>query len=1076
MPSDNKQTSGFIHRILYRVFAVQRGEWLIFSFMSAYIFFTISSYLIIKSVGRSMFLNKVGSQQLPYVYILVAVIVGIIASVYGRFSKKTPLLKLILFSHGFLLMNMVVFWLFFTADVRAPWLFYTFYIWMSIFGVLVPSQFWLLANHVYDPREAKRIFGPLAGMAIAGGICGGYFVQLTVHLFGTQNMLLANILLQILLGALLFLIWRKVKLSHKPSIRRRGQAGGTQKKSSFLDMFQEILGMKHLRLLMAVIGTTVVVVQLADYQFNSIASATYTDQNDLTAFLGFWQSNLSVISILIQFLFAQHILRRFGLTVAICALPMGLALGNMGLLIYPTIYAATILKVSDGAFRYSLNKSGVELLYLPLPTGLKDRTKTFIDMFVDRAGRGISGIILILAGVVLHLTISEISFIAIAIIGLWLFLIFKIRREYVNTFRKSLAKRTLDPDQLRLKIDDGSNIAVLLNTLDGDDPGQIVFALELLTEARKVNLSSRLKRLVAHSSPRIREKVYHIAGKFKDPSLVDHVTDHLCEETDINVYQQGLKYLSTLAPDECRNFIVQEIKKPENPRQIWAARFLVSCSEKQMFQNILSEDFIEPLLEQEDTHSRWAGAILLSLMTDGTLLSKNKERLLADSSTDIRQATVQAMGQTQKRDFIPDLLNALKNRDTKHYAVEALGRYGDRIEGTLRDYILDPDESMSLRLAIPKLLETMGSPGAVHILDDALDVETDILRYRALKSLNRLKKRLNQPILDSRRIDDLLTTEAVFYFNLLESEKQLEADPRFSGNSLLSAAFSDQRNWSREMLFRILGLQYSSRDILSSYQGVTSANRRKKASALEFLDNILHRHVKDIIFTVIDDIPFEKKLSQARLMPGFIEGGLHLQLEGILNSSANFLKSCILYCFALDERTGFEVKAQELVNAPTQIVREASVRYLEALGLKEKDNAMYTIIEKVMILQSVDFFNRCTTQELAEIAAIAEELEFESDQIIFREGDPNDALYVVLTGSVRMEMKGDRMATVEQKNAFGVWSLFDDEPRIATAIANEQTRLLRLDREDFFELLSEQFDITQKIFQSIVGRLKLLIK
>jgi len=129
-----------------------------------------------------------------------------------------------------------------------------------------------------------------------------------------------------------------------------------------------------------------------------------------------------------------------------------------------------------------------------------------------------------------------------------------------------------------------------------------------------------------------------------------------------------------------------------------------------------------------------------------------------------------------------------------------------------------------------------------------------------------------------------------------------------------------------------------------------------------------------------------------------------------------------------------------------------------------------------MILQSVDFFNRCTTQELAEIAAIAEELEFESDQIIFREGDPNDALYVVLTGSVRMEMKGDRMATVEQKNAFGVWSLFDDEPRIATAIANEQTRLLRLDREDFFELLSEQFDITQKIFQSIVGRLKLLIK
>ena len=52
----------------------------------------------------------------------------------------------------------------------------------------------------------------------------------------------------------------------------------------------------------------------------------------------------------------------------------------------------------------------------------------------------------------------------------------------------------------------------------------------------------------------------------------------------------------------------------------------------------------------------------------------------------------------------------------------------------------------------------------------------------------------------------------------------------------------------------------------------------------------------------------------------------------------------------------------------------------------------------------------------------------------------------------------------------------DLEPRLVDAVAAEETRLLRLDREDFFDLLSEQFDITQKIFQSIVGRLKSLIQ
>jgi len=119
---------------------------------------------------------------------------------------------------------------------------------------------------------------------------------------------------------------------------------------------------------------------------------------------------------------------------------------------------------------------------------------------------------------------------------------------------------------------------------------------------------------------------------------------------------------------------------------------------------------------------------------------------------------------------------------------------------------------------------------------------------------------------------------------------------------------------------------------------------------------------------------------------------------------------------------------------------------------------MYTIIEKVMILKGVDFFSRCTTRELSQIAAISEEVEYPSGGDIFREGDPNNALFVVLSGFVRLVKDKEEVGTVGPSEAFGVWSL------------------LRIDREDFFDLLSEQFDITQKIFQSIVSRLKTLIK
>jgi AAA family ATP:ADP antiporter len=102
-------------------------------------------------------------------------------------------------------------------------------------------------------------------------------------------------------------------------------------------------------------------------------------------------------------------------------------------------------------------------------------------MVVDRTGRGISGILLILATTILGLSVSQISILALLIIGLWIFLIFRIRREYVNTFRTSLAKRSLDPDELRIRLEDSSHVDLLLPALEGHNIPQTVFALSLLS-------------------------------------------------------------------------------------------------------------------------------------------------------------------------------------------------------------------------------------------------------------------------------------------------------------------------------------------------------------------------------------------------------------------------------------------------------------------------------------------------------------------------------------------------------------------------------------------------------------------
>jgi CRP/FNR family cyclic AMP-dependent transcriptional regulator len=133
---------------------------------------------------------------------------------------------------------------------------------------------------------------------------------------------------------------------------------------------------------------------------------------------------------------------------------------------------------------------------------------------------------------------------------------------------------------------------------------------------------------------------------------------------------------------------------------------------------------------------------------------------------------------------------------------------------------------------------------------------------------------------------------------------------------------------------------------------------------------------------------------------------------------------------------------------------------------------MFTTVEKVIFLQDIDIFESTTTENLAHIAAITEEVEFKKDQIIFKEGEFSDALYLVIDGQVRLERENRLVRIAKRKDVFGTWTLFDDEPRVVTATTLEDTHLLKIDKEDFFDLLADHVQITQEILKTMTKRLR----
>ncbi|UCF66916.1 MAG: cyclic nucleotide-binding domain-containing protein [Acidobacteriota bacterium] len=133
--------------------------------------------------------------------------------------------------------------------------------------------------------------------------------------------------------------------------------------------------------------------------------------------------------------------------------------------------------------------------------------------------------------------------------------------------------------------------------------------------------------------------------------------------------------------------------------------------------------------------------------------------------------------------------------------------------------------------------------------------------------------------------------------------------------------------------------------------------------------------------------------------------------------------------------------------------------------------ATMTLVERALALRSVDAFRAVTVDQLSHVATVSREQQLAAGSVLFREGDPPGDLFVILDGRVRLEQNGAVVAVAHAGEALGTWSLFDEHRRRATAVADEDAHLLVLDRQEFYDVLSEHIDIVKSLVQDLVERL-----
>ena len=133
---------------------------------------------------------------------------------------------------------------------------------------------------------------------------------------------------------------------------------------------------------------------------------------------------------------------------------------------------------------------------------------------------------------------------------------------------------------------------------------------------------------------------------------------------------------------------------------------------------------------------------------------------------------------------------------------------------------------------------------------------------------------------------------------------------------------------------------------------------------------------------------------------------------------------------------------------------------------------MLSTVEKIIILKTVDIFTETPDNILAEVASLLREVELQAGETIFEKGDPGDCMYIVVSGEVRAHDEGHTLSQLGAGDVFGEMAVLDPEPRLASVTALEDTLLLRLDQEPFYELMEDRIEVARGIIRVLSGHLR----
>ena len=375
---------------------VRPGEGRSVLLFTAHAFLMLFSYQVMKALREALMLSQYSAEVRSYGVAVTALVLMFIVPLYGLVRRHLDGDRLLKAVTVFFAVNL---WMFAAAVQAGVPVAFLFFVWASIYGVMVVAQLWAFAADCYNLKSGQRLFPAIMVGANLGALAGAKSAQLTVATLTPVGMMIASSLL--LLGTLWLIGPERDRI---PEGSRAAAVERARPVPKLLGGIGLVLRDRYLLLvallvvLLNWINTTGEFI-LADYvqrdaeQLAAASGGTLDPGVLIAQFYGNFQFWVTVTGLAIQLLLVARIYRSVGVRGALLVHPVVVAIGY-GLLAFspmligfvPIFTLIRLVKIVENATDYSLMNTTRQALFLPVDRDSKYDGKTAIDTFYWRVG------------------------------------------------------------------------------------------------------------------------------------------------------------------------------------------------------------------------------------------------------------------------------------------------------------------------------------------------------------------------------------------------------------------------------------------------------------------------------------------------------------------------------------------------------------------------------------------------------------------------------------------------------------------------------------------------------------------